>query len=451
MWSYRISLRHVVVLALCFVCFQSSLMAGGYQVSEQSARGLARAFSGVTTGLGDGSSVWFNPAAMSREGDVASFAANVLSIDAEFQNQGSTVAGAFPTTGGSGGNGPESAVVPSAYIVKSFGDKIRIGGSINAPFGLATEFDSDWVGRYHATESELRTIAVNLALSYEFNDRVALGVGINYYQMDDAKIAQHIDFGTIGFSVLGPAQATALGLAPQMNDGSVEITGDDKKVSFNVGGLFNFTDHTRLGIGYRHEVEGSLDGRADFTIPAGYEAVFSQFVDPNGRPLFADSGGFVDITLPTLVFVGLTHEFGNVSLGLDVQWADWTVFPELRVVYSETGRVDSVVETEWDEATRISLGFDWQVNEDWVWRAGIADEETPIPAPENRTPRIPDNDRLWLTTGFTYNHGPWAFDFAYAYIDSDNAGVSLPSSTDFLNGEFELGGDIFTLGLVYNF
>ena len=45
------------------------------------------------------------------------------------------------------------------------GDRVRAGLGITAPFGLRTSYPDEWVGRYHAVDSELRTVNINPALA----------------------------------------------------------------------------------------------------------------------------------------------------------------------------------------------------------------------------------------------------------------------------------------------
>ncbi len=54
---------------------------------------------------------------------------------------------------------------------------VRLG--VNAPFGLTTEYDSNWIGRYQAIKSKIETINVNPAISYKFGNW-AVGAGANY-------------------------------------------------------------------------------------------------------------------------------------------------------------------------------------------------------------------------------------------------------------------------------
>ena len=42
---------------------------------------------------------------------------------------------------------------------------MHFGLGVNAPFGLKTDYDDGWIGRYQALKSQIKTINVNPALS----------------------------------------------------------------------------------------------------------------------------------------------------------------------------------------------------------------------------------------------------------------------------------------------
>ena len=47
------------------------------------------------------------------------------------------------------------------------------GLGINVPFGLKTEYDDGWIGRYQGLKSEIKTINVNPALSWQVTPTLA--------------------------------------------------------------------------------------------------------------------------------------------------------------------------------------------------------------------------------------------------------------------------------------
>ncbi len=65
-------------------------------------------------------------------------------------------------------------------MVTELDPALRFGLGINAPFGLKTDYDPTWVGRFQAITSKIQTVNVNPSLSYQMNDSVSLGIGLNY-------------------------------------------------------------------------------------------------------------------------------------------------------------------------------------------------------------------------------------------------------------------------------
>ncbi|MEJ2371526.1 MAG: methylmalonyl-CoA mutase family protein [Gemmatimonadales bacterium] len=53
--------------------------------------------------------------------------------------------------------------------------------------------------------------------------------------------------------------------------------------------------------------------------------------------------------------------------------------------------------------------------------AGLALDQTPVPDDSDRSPRVPDADRTWLTLGLTYSHTRnLSFDLGYAHLFVDD-------------------------------
>jgi long-chain fatty acid transport protein len=112
-------------------------------------------------------------------------------------------------SGGNGGDAGENALVPNFYYTQPLSDRLFLGIGVNAPFGLATEYDQGWVGRYHAIRSEIMMVNVNAAVAYKFNDQWSVGGGVNYQKLD-AELTQAVDYGTI-CALAGVGACTAPG------------------------------------------------------------------------------------------------------------------------------------------------------------------------------------------------------------------------------------------------
>ena len=169
--------------------------------------------------------------------------------------------------GGNGGDAGDWAFVPNAYLSWQLNDRWFVGVGLNAPFGLKTEYDADWVGRFHAIESEIKTINVNPSVAFKLSDQVSLGVGVSW-QRAEATLTKAVNYAAIAASVGGAAAAAALTAAGQ-NQGTVKVEADDDSWGWNVGALFNLWPNTRIGIAYRSQVEHDLSGTGHVREPSG--------------------------------------------------------------------------------------------------------------------------------------------------------------------------------------
>ena len=54
---------------------------------------------------------------------------------------------------------------------------LKFGLALTAPFGLQTQYDSDWIGRYQAIRSDIATININPNVAYRVSDWLSVGGG----------------------------------------------------------------------------------------------------------------------------------------------------------------------------------------------------------------------------------------------------------------------------------
>ena len=83
--------------------------------------------------------------------------------------------------------------MPNLYGSMAINDKIHVGIGVNVPFGLKTEYDDGWLGRYQALKSEVKTINVNPAMSWKVTDQFWLGAGANY-QHFEATLTNNVNY-----------------------------------------------------------------------------------------------------------------------------------------------------------------------------------------------------------------------------------------------------------------
>ncbi len=449
-------LQNALSLALAGVALGATgaAHASGFALVEQSVKQVGSAISGGAAAAEDASTVFFNPAGLTRlKGDQFVAGGHIISPSSKFSGSARTNAalGGATISGGDGGEAGSAAFVPSFYFSHEVNDRLRLGLGIGAPFGLSTEYDSNWVGRYHAIKSEVTTLNINPALAFQVNDQLSLGAGLNFMRAS-AELSNAVDYSTVCLGSLPPASCAALGLATPgstTTDGKIVIEGDDWGYGFNLGLLYQVTDKTRIGAAYRSKVKQDLQGTADFSGPAGITlpAAFTA--------ILADTDASATVTLPASLSLSMTTAIApKWDLMADVTWTQWSSFDELRIEFDNPLKDDSVQPEDWENTYKLSLGFNYHHNEAWTWRAGIAYDQTPIPNAESRTPRIPGNDRKWIAGGVSYTASPAVtLDFALAHLFVSDTDIDA-TDTAFghnLSGSYESDVNILSAQVNWQF
>ena len=416
-----------------------SALASGFSITEQSIKNLGNAASGGAALAEDASTIFYNPAGLTRlSGNSLQGVGYIIFSDINFQNQGSTTITGTPLTGGEETEGGVNVFVPNFYGHYSVSKKLKLGIGVNPPFGLATDYGADWVGRYQAIESRLKTININPSVAYKLSDSFSVGAGVSF-QYADAELTNAIDFGLIGQQLGLPVQSQQL-------DGLAEVSGDDWSMGYNLGLLYQPSPRTRVGLAYRSGVSHTLEGDAEFTVPDAATPLTAtgQFVNGSAE---------ADLDLPdSLAFSVYQKLSPRWAIMGDITWTNWSRFEELRIQFDNPAQNDTVEPENWSDTVRLGVGLNYNPNNKWTLRTGFAYDPTPIDE-EFRTARIPDSDRYWLTFGTTYKiSNSLDLDAAYVHIFADDS--SIDRTTEIggdLQGDFNSTANIISLGLNWKF
>lgn len=384
-----------------------SANAAGFYIQEQSVSGLGSAFSGSVTNINDPSTVYFNPAGMTKlSGVQAQAAAHVLIPTADLTDTGSTqnvALGGGAISGGDGGNPYSPSPVPNGFYTHQASDQFWFGLGITAPFGLANEYDDDWFGRYDSVETELLTIDIQPSVAFKVNDSLSIGAGVNI-QYADAKLTNAVS-------------DTAEGV------GTLE--GDDWSVGYTVGVQYSPWESTRLGASYRSAISHTLEGRTKV------EGTATSDFDINGN---------ADLDLPDIATFGISQDINDkLTLSAQATWFGWNNFEDITTVAEEAipglgvsagdgfSRVVQNYQTSW----AFAAGAEYEYNDRLTLRGGVQYDQTPT-TDEYRTTRTPDGDRTWLSTGATYAiNDKIDLDFAATYIWIDEEEINVTRNNTF--------------------
>jgi long-chain fatty acid transport protein len=429
------------VVSSAVVCALSALSgvaaASGFALQEQNASGLGNAFAGAGAVAGDASTIFFNPAGMSNlPGTQFAIAGDLVIPSAKFNNTGSTAAPLQPL-GGNGGDAEGPALVPSGYLSYQVNPRLWFGVGLNAPFGLVTEYDSDWMGRFQAIKSSLTTYNLNPSIAFKVNERFTIGAGIDY-QYAKAELTNAVNYsalvsGTALFPLVGTGQS-----------GTATLKGHDDAWGFNLGAMFNLDAATRVGLSYRSAIHYTISGNVSFSdVPTAFG------LSPTASAGVANGPVTADLKLPPSASLSLFHKLNpRWDIMADLSWTGWSTFHELKVVRSD-GVVLSDTKENWSDTWRIGAGANYHYNSRWTWRFGVAYDQSPTDD-QYRTARVPDQDRYWVALGAQYRLTPKdVIDVGYAHIFVRDASVdqSAPGAGS-LVGTYDSSSD--NIGIQYS-
>lgn len=397
--------------------------ASGFQLKEQSAEGVGNAFAGSTAKAYDLSTAFFNPAGLTRlTGHEAHATGAYIIPKAQFSGSATTALGTA-VTGNMGGDAAQDTFLPAMYGLYSPTDDLRFGLAINVPFGMSTEYEAGWVGRYQALESSLHAMSIMPSVAYRVWDGLSLSAA-PVFQYTSVKLTTGIN---------------NRGMLPF--DGRQKLTAEDLGFGFNVAAMYEFNETSRIGINYRSRVHHHFEGETKY-----------QNVHPGLAALagFVNSDASAELTTPDVLSIGAYHEFTpEWAVVADVAWTNWSLFDELRVD-AETG-ADGLTVENWHDTVFASVGGIWRPTENWSFRTGFAYDMSPIPD-EHRTARIPGADRYWLAGGVSYAFEDWfKVDFGYTHIFVENATVNETTGQGTLVGTYENSIDIVSVGAKLRF
>jgi len=461
----------LIFSSISLLALSSPAHSAGFSSTSNSASGMGNAFAGSAAVAEDASTVWFNPAGMTYLGEklegksLLSNAAHIVAAKTDYEDKGSAAPAALNATmsGEKDISADVTSFIPNLYYMRPLNEKMHFGLSVNGPFGSKTLYDKDWMGRYQATETDMKSVNINPAISWKANDKLSLGAGVSGQYL-------HVKLGK-AFDSVGVCRAVALGAAARSNDTSLinycnaqypkaaQVDKDSQALvegksfgfGFNVGLLYQPTAMTRIGASYRSKVKHKLKGDATYQVDAALKPIVAG-LEAQGNNRFTDRDITAKLTLPDSVSLSLVHKVNSkLELLGDVTWTQWSTFQELRVV-DKTGADVTSVPQKWKDVTRVSVGANYQYNDKLTLRTGVAFDQEPIPSAQFRTPRSPGNDRTWLSVGAGYKlNKKMTLDFGYSHLFLDETPIDNSGTGYSVRGLYNSSVDILSAQVNYKF
>jgi len=436
-------------------------LGAGFYLNESSASGLGNAFAGGAAAADDATTMWSNVAGISRIGsNQAVGVIHLITPSIKFSN-GFSAPAAQQALGGDGGDAGGLNVVPNLYLVMPTTRQWSLGLGISSPFGLVTEYDDGWIGRFQAIKSDIMTLNINPGASYKVADNLALGVGVDFQRIlatftSRANYSAALLSAAAGppFNITpGSANYNAIAQATPRLESGVQVKGSDNAWGWNLGLLWDIDKSRRVGVHYRSSIRYDVAGSATFTnptpvVPAPLAPTVGLLANGVNTLALFDSAVTAKVKLPpifNLSYFGAVNDRWDVMA--DAQWMGWSTVKDLTFVRSNGATLQSTPEN-FKDVWKISVGANYHYDDKWLFRGGLAFDQSPVEAVD-RTPRLPDGDRTWLTAGAQYKFDrKLQVEFGAGYVWVKNGSINKSGdppnvlANGLLNGNYKNGNTV---------
>ncbi len=410
--------RTILFFVISFTMLCSPCYPAGFQIYNQDA--TAAAMGNCFTSIADnGSAVFYNPAGINQlEGTQLRTGFNLVFPDTSFRGAES---------GKRTDAENDMSTLMTGYITHKVNDKVSIGGGIFTPFGMVSEWTSQWEGATVSYYSDMRTFCVNPVVSIQVHPRLSLAVGIDYLY-SDFKIRRVID----------PNQMIGLPLGIPL--GKITLDGFDDTWGYNLGLLFHINDRWKLGVAYRSSLKLEFDGHAHYHLPPVLQALYPP-TDISPR-----------IELPPTVSADISvRMWERWIFSTGMLWTGWSVYDELAPKFRDNLFIPPdmrISPQDWRDVFAFNVGVQYQLNSTWVFRGGYIFDQSPVPE-HTLGPMVPDRDGHLLSLGVGYTKDNLTIDVASMALLPGNRRTQR--NIDSLNGKYSTSWISLLFSFTYSF
>ncbi|EGR2754816.1 outer membrane protein transport protein [Vibrio parahaemolyticus] len=373
----RLFKKTLLAVTVAFASGQS--MAAGFQINAQSATGIGRAFAGDAVIADNASVMARNPAAMALF-DKMELSLGFESITSMIEVKDANYRGITAPLGKSSNydDAGDTSIAPNIHLIVPLNDKFAWGVNAYSNFGTKTEFDNSFVAKEYGGLTDVKSANFGLAGSYRLNEQWSFGAGLDLIYGQGTMKREHALLGTL-----------------------VDVDeADGWAVGFNVGTVFELDKNNRFGLAYRHspEMEAKDDKGQKITLPLPDMAEFSGY-----------------------------HKIQDTKFAVhySIQYIGWETFDQIEFTNLSGSPLGSSYDKQyqWQDGWHYSIGGTYYLNNNWTLRAGYM-YDTSAQA-DLTSVSVPDSDRQWLSTGFTYHIDSKSnVDFGFTYLMGKDVDVN---------------------------
>ncbi len=445
--------------------------AQGFGLNEVGSCAVSRGFAVTGAPCNDASTIYWNPAAATQlPKGTATLGAAWIDVIGGFRQD---------TTGRRYNTIIPRATAPHVFVNYTRGN-VAYGLGVYAPYGLTSQWQPDFPGRFQALKGSLKTVYVQPNIAYAITPDWSVGGGL-IVGHSDVEVIQMLDLsaqivpgtGTPGVSF------GQLGIAAGTDFGKARIKGGATGFGFNVGVHGKITPAWSLGARYLSEVRFSYDNAdatftqvgTGLTLAAGnpITGVVTP-VDQLVRAQFSGSGALTSQGAKTVIHhpwqaqagVGFTG-LPNATLSADVARIGWSAFKTLPFTFTGAAAASSrTLMEDYQDIWSYRFGAEYKLpvigTKGVMLRGGYSYAETPAPE-VTVTPLLPDMPRRNGSIGLGIPLCTYAgLDVSYLHVGTSGrrgrtAERSSASQTaaDLNNGSYDLKADVVSVTLSTKF
>ena len=266
-------------------------------------------------------------------------------------------------------------------------------------------------------------------------------------------------------------------------DGYAKVEGDDWGFGYNLAWLWDINDSARVGVNYRSKISHNLRGDAEWILSgdafqnAALGSTIQQTIRDRGYKANEDAS--VKITTPESLSVhGMYKINPQWNVFGDVTWTRHSRFNKAELIYDNpkdvtdptTGGVTksdrTILNPNWRNTYKVSLGASYQVSEPLQLRFGWAYDQSPVKSADYRMSTLPDANRMWFSVGGKYDiNKNNSINVAYSYLNIQNSKANVngfcganelgqgsqPCVSSRTNGSADFKSHAHILGLQYTY
>ena len=486
--------KTAVSVAVLSALFSLSAQSEGYKLFEQSVSSMGNAYAGRGAQITDASLVYSNPAALTRlDGAQLSGGLNLITAKTRYRNAQAQSANGQSVVGRTEGSNSLNELVPFVFYSDKVSDSLSWGIGFYVPFGLSSDYDNDFVGRYFADETAIEVLSLQPSIGYKLNEQWSVGMGISVNRAEGT-LSKYKDHS--GLCELGEQTTNAMFGAPVYNaaycDSHYEVEGDDVAFGYTLGIHGEPVQGTRLALTYHSAIHFRLSGDSVITNTpiTGANVVGNPnylVIAPNLPAIDLATGKLaansqlteaskVALTTPATAAFSLDQQLTKaLSVQFSAAWTEWSAFESIDIVSADAnpsislntqipanlnnpGQIGYIPEY-WHNSWSFAAGATYVLQSDVTLKAGVAYDENPI-AQSHKTARIPTDDRVWASVGANWRlTDKLSLDFAYGYLFTGDVSVNereynvqdVPLYNSGYQGDYSNKSQLFAVGANYSF